>query len=325
MVKKAELHVHLEGTATPALVKQLAAKNGAALDPTTFKSDGEFAWDDFWGFLDCYDKAAAAIRSIDDYRFVTYNYLARCALEDVIYVEMFSSPDHAAEVGMSYTDHLEGIAAGIEDARAEFGIEGRIIVTCVRHLGAEKALNVAQKFVDNPHPYVVGFGMGGDEAQFHPKNFAPAFNLAHDAGYQTTNHAGEFGGPESIRATLDHLPVSRIGHGVRAIEDKLLLEELADRRMPLELSPGSNISTKLYKSRADHPFREIMEAGCIVTLNSDDPPFFGTSIGLEYDEATRHYGLDDRDLEGITANAIRASFCDEDLKERLLSEIDIKT
>ncbi|MEH6546606.1 MAG: adenosine deaminase [Sneathiella sp.] len=321
MVKKAELHVHLEGTATPALVKKLAEKNGADLDPTTFKSDGEFSWTTFWEFLDCYDKAAAAIKSKDDYRLVTYDYLARCAREDVIYVEMFSSPDHAAEAGMSYSDHLEGIAAGIDDAYRDFGIVGRIIVTCVRHLGPEKALKVATAFVNNPHPFVVGFGMGGDETQFHPKDFTAAFNLAHRAGYQTTNHAGEFGGPESIRASLDHLPITRIGHGVRAIEDGELLQEIADRRIPLELCPGSNISTGLFEDRKLHPFGKIMEAGCIVTLSSDDPPFFATSVGYEYEQAAINYDLSAKELEEITRNAVQAAFCDDDLKERLLASI----
>lgn len=322
MVKKAELHVHLEGTATPALVKQMAARNGAALDPSTFKSDGEFAWTDFWDFLKCYDKAAAAIRSIDDYRLVTYDYLSRCAKEEAIYVEMFSSPDHAAECGLSYSDHLEGIAAGIDDAFRDFGIVGRIIVTCVRHFGADRALEVAQNFAKTPHPYVVGFGMGGDEAQFTPEDFAPAFSLARQAGYRTTNHAGEFGGPDSIRDSLDHLPISRLGHGVRAIEDSLLIEEIADRKIPLELCPGSNVSTGLYPSRAEHPFRRLLEAGCVVTLNSDDPPFFATSIGHEYEEAARHYGLSDTDLTQITRNAVEASFCDGSLKQELLSKLD---
>ncbi len=321
MVKKAELHVHLEGTMPPALVRQLAAGNGSIIDPTTFKSETEFAWNDFWHFLDCYDKAAAAILTKEDYRLVTYDYLARCAQEDTIYVEMFSSPDHAAEVGMSYADHLEGIAAGIEDAYKEFGIIGRIIVTCVRHFGPERALKVAAQFVGTPHPYVVGFGMGGDEAQFHPKDFAPAFRLVSEAGYPTTTHAGEFGGPESIRASLKYLSVSRLGHGVRAIEDAALIQELAEKKIPMELCPGSNVATGLYNDRRSHPFRVLMDAGCIVTLNSDDPPFFATSIGHEYEKAARNYYLSDKDLENITRNAIFASFCDDALKEELLAKI----
>ncbi|MBL4740410.1 MAG: adenosine deaminase [Sneathiella sp.] len=321
MVKKAELHVHLEGTATPALVKKLAAENGAELDPTTFKSDGEFLWTDFWEFLKCYDKAAAAIRSKSDYQAVTYDYLRRCAAEDVIYVETFSSPDHAATAGISYEDHLEGIAAGIDQARLDFGIEARIIVTCVRHLGAQSALKIADKFVSSPHPYVVGFGMGGDEAMFHPKDFAPAFNLVHEAGFSTTNHAGEFGGPSSIRDTLNHLPVQRIGHGVRAIEDPALVEELASRQIPLEICPGSNISTGLYKNYEEHPFNRLMQAGCVTTISSDDPPFFATSVGNEYEKVAKAFDYDDQMLRNITLNSINAAFCDDDLKQKLISSL----
>lgn len=321
MIKKAELHVHLEGTATPALVKKLAAENGAELDPTTFKSDGEFQWTDFWDFLRCYDKAATAIQSKDDYQAVIYDYLRRCAAENVIYVETFSSPDHAASAGISYEDHLEGIIAGIDNAQRDFGIEARIIVTCVRHLGAESALKVAEKFVNAQHPYVVGFGMGGDEAVLHPRDFAPAFRLVHEAGFATTNHAGEFGGPQSIRDTLDHLPVQRIGHGVRSTEDLKLVEELAKRQIPLELCPGSNISTGLFKSYEDHPFNKLMQAGCVTTLSSDDPPFFATSIGNEYGQIAKAFDYDDQTLLQITINSINAAFCDVQLKERLLASL----
>jgi adenosine deaminase len=321
MVKKAELHVHLEGTATPALVRELCSRNGAELDPSTFASDGEFRWGDFWEFLKCYDKAAAAILSEDDYRAVTYDYLRRCAEEDVIYVETFSSPDHAASVGITYEQHLNGIAAGIDQARRDFGIECRIIVTCVRHLGPEKAVEVAKKVIANPHPYVVGFGMGGDEAQYHPKDFASAFNLVHEAGLPTTNHAGEFGGPDSIRATLEHLPVSRIGHGVRAIEDPELVAELAERKIPLELCPGSNIATGLYSSYEEHPIDSLRKAGCVITLSSDDPPYFATSIGQEYDKTAAAFDYDADMLKAVTIASIEAAFCDAALKEKLKKQV----
>ncbi len=321
MVKKAELHVHLEGTATPALVRKLASRNGAELDPSTFASDGEFRWTDFWDFLKCYDKAAAAIKSIDDYRAVTYDYLKRCAAEDTIYVETFSSPDHAAAAGMSYQDHLDGITAGIDEARRDFGIECRIIVTCVRHLGPESAVKVAQQVVDNPHPYVVGFGMGGDEAMHHPKDFAPAFNLVHEAGIATTNHAGEFGGPDSIRATLDHLPVSRIGHGVRAIEDAELVEHLAASDITMEVCPGSNIALGLHENYQSHPINRLIDAGCKVTISSDDPPFFATSIGREYDKTAKAFGWSEAQLTQLTQNAIDAAFCDAELKEKLSAQL----
>ena len=163
MIPKAELHVHLEGTATPDLVRRLAKRHEMALPSKMFGPDGDFIWCGFLDFLDLYDAAAAVIRTPEDYRDVTLDYLRRSAAEGAIYVEMMSSPDHAAQNGMSYSDHLEGIAAGIEEAREECGIEGRIIVTCVRHFGAEGGLEIAQQVVAQPHPLVVGFGMGGDK------------------------------------------------------------------------------------------------------------------------------------------------------------------
>ncbi len=169
-----------------------------------------------------------------------------------------SSPDHAAIAGMSYSDHLDGIAQGIEDARAETGIEARIIVTCVRHFGVEKALEVARATVRHPHPLVTGFGMGGDEAGFPPGPFAEVFRIAHEeAGLACNVHAGEFGGPDSIRAALE-LPVSRIGHGVRAIEDPALMAELAERGIVLEVCPTSNVATGVFPSYAEHPLPKLI-------------------------------------------------------------------
>ncbi len=307
-IPKAELHVHLEGTATPALVRRLAARNHVALPEDLFSDDDTFNWHDFSHFLTVYDTASSVIVTPADYRDVTYDYLARSAAEGVVYCEMFSSPDHAAATGMTYGEHVAGIAQGIDDARAEYAIEGFIVPTCVRHFGPERAVEVARQVVDEPHPLVVGFGMGGDEASHTPAAFAPAFRLADEAGLPTTVHAGEFGGPESVRAALEHLPVSRLGHGVRAIEDRALVDELAARGVVLECCPTSNIATKVYADYAQHPFPRLLAAGCRVTLNADDPPYFHTSVGREYALAAEHFGLDDAALGAITATAIEAGF-----------------
>ena len=164
MIPKAELHVHLEGTAPPELIRRLAERNGMPVPEGVFKTEDEFAWVDFLDFLRTYDLAASVVRTPADYRDVTFEYLSGCAAEGAIYVEVIASPDHAAAVGLSDEDHYAGIAQGIDDARAETGIEGRIIMSCVRHFGPEKARDVARRTVEGPHPYVTGFGMGGDEA-----------------------------------------------------------------------------------------------------------------------------------------------------------------
>lgn len=321
MIPKAELHAHLEGTAGPDLVRRLAARNGMALPDGLFDGDGGFAWSDFLDFLRAYDAASSVIRTPRDYRDVTYEYLLGCATDGAIYAEVMSSPDHAAIAGMSYSDHLDGIAQGIEDARAEAGIEARIIVTCVRHFGVDKALEVARATTRHPHPLVTGFGMGGDEAGFPPGPFAEVFRIAHEeAGLACNVHAGEFGGPDSIRAALE-LPVQRIGHGVRAIEDPALMAELAERGIVLEVCPTSNVATGVFPSYAEHPLPKLIAAGITVTLSSDDPPYFHTSIGHEYDLAAEHFGFGEDALMAMTRNSIAAAFVDLETRQRLLQRL----
>jgi adenosine deaminase len=320
LLPKAEIHVHLEGTAPPGLVRRLAARNGVRLPDGLFGPDGAFAWTDFLGFLRAYDAAAEAIRTAEDYRDVTREYLASCAAEGAVYVEAMVSPDHAAAAGLSYAGMVEGVAAGIADARAATGIEARMVVVCVRHLGAERAEAVARMAARRPHPLATGFGMAGNEAYGRPADFARAFRIARDeAGLACTAHAGEVMGAGSVRAVLDALPVSRIGHGVRAVEDPDLVRELADRGIPLEVCPGSNVATGVYASRAAHPLRSLVDAGCAVTLNSDDPPYFGTSVGAEYAAAATEHGLSEDELRTATRTALRAAFVDDETRARLLA------
>ena len=317
-VLKAELHVHLEGTAPPDLIRRLAERNGLPVPEGLFASPDRFAYTDFLDFLRAYDVAAAAIRTREDYRDVTYEYLEGCAAEGAVYVELIVSPDHAAAVGLSDQDHLEGIAAGIDDARRDHGIEARILLTAVRNLGTENAMRVARLTASRPHPYVVGFNLAGDEAGFPPAGFAECFELVASGGLGCSVHAGEWAGPESVRGALA-LPVTRIGHGVRSIEDTALVEELAARRVVLECCPTSNVVLGLYPSYEEHPLAALAAAGVRVTLGSDDPPWFGASIGGEYAICSERLGWDDVTLIGLTRTAVEAAFCEEKLKTRLMN------
>ena len=235
--------------------------------------------------------------------------------------ETFISPDHAAAVGMSYDDMLSGCVEGINDAERDFGIVGRLIVSCIRHLGPEQAVVVAQQLADNPHPYIVGFGMGGNESMFTQADFAPAFNIAAAAGLACTTHAGEILGPESVWDAIDNLPVTRIGHGVRSVEDPALMAELVKRGIALEVCPGSNIALSVYPDLASHPLNTILQAGISTSLNADDPPFFATTIGAEYQSGAKDFGLDLEQLRNISRMAMQASFADADTKARLLAVI----
>ena len=279
-----------------------------------------FAYTDFLDFLDTYDRAASVIRTTADYRDITYEYLSGCAREGALYVELIASPDHARMVGLSDEEHLEGIALGIDHARRDHGIEGRILIAAVRNFGVERALAMASYAAGRPHPYVVGFNLAGDEANYPAGDYAGAFALAADAGLGCTVHAGEWDGPESVRAALG-LPVTRISHGVRAIEEPALVEELARRQVVLECCPTSNVVLGLYPSYEEHPLPRLRDAGVALTLGSDDPPYFGASIGGEYELCAEHYGFGEAELRELTRTAIRAAFCEDALKERLIQKV----
>ena len=318
---KVELHSHLEGTIKPELAKQIAKRNAAPLDNNLFDDNQSYAWSDFASFLTAYDSVSSCLKNGEDYRDITYEYLKDCASENVIYAETFISPDHAAECGISYDDMISGIASGIDDAERDFGIVGRIIITCVRHLGPEQGLNVVQTMVDNPHPYVVGFGMGGDENAFTIEEYAPVYNIAANAGYACTVHAGEICGPDSVWDAINYLPISRIGHGVKSVYDEKLISELINRKIHLEICPGSNLALSLFPNWKSHPLLTIMNKGISISLNSDDPPFFNTTVGQEYQNSAKNFNLNVEDLKQISLMAMEASFADIKTKSRLIEEI----
>jgi adenosine deaminase len=320
LIPKAELHVHLEGTAPPDLVRRLAERHGMPVPDGLFDGPHRFAYTDFLDFLRVYDLAASVIRAGDDYRDVTYEYLASCARDGAIYVELTASPDHAALVGLDDDEHLDGIARGIDDARRDFGIEARVLISAVRNFGVAQAVRVARYAAQRPHPYVVGFSMAGDEENFPAGDYAEVFDIAASAGLGCTVHAGEWAGADSVRAGMQ-LPVTRIGHGVRAIEDPAVVEELAERGLVLECCPTSNVVLGAFDSYEAHPLPRLREAGVKVTLGSDDPPYFGASIGGEYEVCSERWGFDDEDLRAITRTAVEAAFCEETLKETLIRNV----
>jgi adenosine deaminase len=317
---KAELHCHIEGAAAPALVRKMAARRGMDLSGL-FDDAGGYRWHDFASFLDAYGRASSVFRSREDFRDLAFDYFTAIAAEGAVYGEIFVAPDIAAGVGLAYGDYVGGLGEGITAATAASGITGRMIVVAVRHLGAEKALALAETAAAYPHPLVTGFGLAGDETMFHPRDFAPAFRIAAQARLGLTAHAGELAGPESVKAALDHLGVKRLGHGVRAIEEPALVARLAAEGIVLELCPSSNVALGLYPDIAHHPFRRLMEAGVRVTINSDDPPYFRTTLGGEYEALARDQGLDAAALTAVTRTAIAAAFVDEATRARLLTRV----
>jgi adenosine deaminase len=316
-----ELHCHVEGAAPPNLVRVKADRWGVDLD-WLFDDAGGYAWHDFTSFIRAYDGVASVFRTFDDYADLAEAYLAASAADGVIYTELFISPDHARRTGIGWIPYLHGIAEGIRRAEARRGIVGRIIPLIERHHGPDAAVAAARTAVTESVPEIVGFGMAGDERMFAPSDFAPAFRIARDAGMPLTCHAGELCGWTMVRDTLDALPVRRIGHGVRAIESPDLVRRLADEGIVLEVCPGSNVALGVFPDFAAHPFGRLRDAGVKVTLSSDDPPFFHTSMAMEYANAAAHFGLSREDLLAVTRTALAAAFCDEATRTALASRID---
>jgi adenosine deaminase len=285
-----------------------------------FDGQGGYAWADFEQFLAVYDAVASVVRSAEDYRQVTSAYLISIALQGAVYAELTIAPTMAARVGVDWDAHLEGIAAGIADARDASGIEARLVLTALRHEGPGVAMDMLRRLEREPHPLVTGFGMAGDESSHALADYHPVYAQAAELGLGTTVHAGEARGAESVREALE-LPISRIGHGVRAVEDPALVEELCAREIVLEVNPTSNVALGVFPTYADHPLRRLYTSNVRVVLGSDDPPHFGTTLAGEYRVAYDEFGFRVDELHGITRTAIEAAFVDDETRAALLAKV----
>ncbi|KSV64242.1 adenosine deaminase [Sinorhizobium sp. GW3] len=318
-LKKAELHCHIEGATPPDLALAQAEKYG--LDTSAIIRDKAYVWEDFTSFVKCYDAIASLFKTEEDYALLAEAYLTELAEAGTIYSEIIVSPDHGNTIGLGAHAYLEGLATGMEAARQNTGIESRMLITGIRHLGPESVIKTAEFAARREHKLVTGFNLAGEERMHKVADFARAFDIVRDAGLGLTIHAGELSGAFSVRDALDHVRPSRISHGVRAIEDADLVRRLADEGVVLEVCPGSNISLQVFPDFASHPLRPLHEAGVRVTLNSDDPPFFHTSLAQEYDIASAVMGFSDDEINGMTRTAIEAAFVDEATRQRLLTRI----
>lgn len=318
-LRKAELHLHLEAGAPVDLVLSQAAKYGADMSP--FIRDGAFVWHDFTTFLGCYDAAASLFKSEEDFALLAETYLGEIATTGAIYGELFVSPDHGVSAGLSARAYLAGIAEGMRRAKARHGIESRMVVIGVRHLGAERVEAAARLAAERPEPLITGFNMAGEERFGKVADYVRAFDIAREAGLGITIHAGELAGAESVRDAVDLVRPTRIGHGVRAIEDLDLVRRIADLGIVLEVCPGSNIALKVFPDFESHPLRTFFDMGVKVTLNSDDPPYFHTSLAREYEIASTRMGFSDAELDTMTRTAIEAAFVDDATRAKLLEMI----
>jgi adenosine deaminase len=319
---KVELHLHLEGAAPPGFVRGLAQEKGIDISGV-FAADGSYSYTDFWHFLKVYEAATSVLTSPEDYARLTRAVLAESAASGVVYCETFLSPDFCGGRDVeAWRDYLHAIREAAEEAERKDGITLRGIVTCIRHFGPEKARETALCAAETAGDWLVGFGIAGDEKAGKPKDFAYAFDMAREAGLRLTAHAGEWGGPESVRDALRDLKVERIGHGVRAIEDLALVDQLAEDGIVLEVCPGSNFALGLYPRWQDHPIERLRAREVKVTVSTDDPPFFHTTMTREFDRLADAFGWDETDFRDLNRTALDAAFCDEETRARILKTLE---
>jgi aminodeoxyfutalosine deaminase len=324
---KVEIHVHLEGSILPTTMRDLATRHGLDLPVHDDASLAAFyTFRDFTHFVDVYIAACSCLRTPEDFARVAYELGAEAARQNCRYVEAHFNPEpNARKRGLPIRDQLDGMNSGRERARAEFGVELRWIADGVRD--AESGPGSVMQTVEwisalPPVDGVIGLGLGGYEVEGPPYLFQDAFAAARAAGLHAVAHAGETTGPETIRATLELLQAERIGHGVSAAQDPALVAHLVERQIPLEVCPVSNLRTRVVPTPEAHPIRDLDAAGVLVTVNSDDPPMFGTTLNGEYQFLVDTFGYGAADLGRLSLNGVRASFLPTDAKTAMLASFE---
>ena len=309
---KIELHVHLEGTVRPETLLEIARRNGYALP--TDSVDGLralYEYRDFAHFIEVFMLTSGALEHEEDFRRIVVEYAAEAVEHGAVYLEAIFSL--GLWRGLDSDVVFSGICDGADEARERYGIEIRLTPDIARVYNLEEAVHVVRDAIKYRDRGVVGAGLGGPEAEHPPEPYAPAFELARSEGLASVPHAGEHAGPGSIRGALDALGARRIRHGIRAIEDPTLVQELADRRIVLDVCPISNVCTRAVPSLDEHPLPNLVAAGVVCSISTDDPAMFGTDLTKEYTTACS-FGLEPR---SFFEAGLEGALCDDSTRERL--------
>lgn len=319
---KAELHMHLEGALEPSMLFAFARRNGIALpyrDEEALRA--AYQYQNLQGFLDLYYAGLRVLCTERDYHELTLAYLERAYADRVVHAEVFISPQGHLRRGVPMAVVLDPILDAFDVARDRWGMTGGLIVGGQRHLPEEEALAM----LDQARPWrdrVLGLGLGGAEVGNPPQKFVRLFAAARDMGWRTCAHAGEEGPAEYVRDTLDLLKVDRIDHGVRAGDDPHLVARLAEQGVPLTVCPLSNVCLRVFPTLRDHNMARLLRAGVVVTVNSDDPPYFHGYLNDNYVQTAEALELSDGELHQLARNSFEAAFMDDALRARRLQELD---
>lgn len=316
---KAELHLHLEGSVTPETLVELRQRHGR--NTTLAEAQALYQYKDFLGFLMAFKTLTEDLQTPEDYELITYRLMERLKTDNVLHAEVYVSVGVCLWRKQDFCAIFEGLERGRERGEHDFGVSLFWIFDAVRQFGAEAAHKVFALAVKYRDRNVVGIGIGGDEKKGPAELFREQYAYAADHGSRLTAHAGESDGPESIWGALN-LRAERIGHGLSAIEDQELMEELATRQIPIEICLTSNLRTGCCTNVHDHPLRRYFDQGLMITLNSDDPAMFGSTLNQEYELAQKEFGLTDEHLRELARNSFEASFLPAEKKIAFLDLLD---
>ena len=321
-IPKAELHIHIEGALEPELMLELAAKNGIDL-PFASVGDVRRAYDfkDLQSFLDIYYQGAQVLLTEDDFYRLTWSYLQKAAEQNVRHAEIFFDPQTHTARGVKFETIVAGIHRALMDAERQLAVSSKLIMCFLRHLSVDEALTTLEEAWDFKD-MITGVGLDSSELGFPPENFGPVFDRARQWGFKTVAHAGEEGPPEYIWQALKLLRVERIDHGVRCLEDAGLVDYLVAKQIPLTVCPLSEVKLKVFDNMKQHNLMQMLESGLCVTVNSDDPAYFGGYIEENFLALHQAHGLTAEDMFKLARNAFKASFLDPAEKKKYLSELD---
>jgi adenosine deaminase len=319
---KAELHLHIEGTLEPEMMFKLAQRNGVKLNYQSIQEIEEaYEFSDLQSFLDLYYQGMIVLKTEQDFYDLTWAYLQKCTEQNIVYAEVFFDPQAHMERGVAFETVLNGLYAAIQKAETELGVEAKIIMSILRHLdesSAQEILDLAIQHQDK----IIGIGLDSSEKGNPPEKFERVYRRARDAGFYLVAHAGEEGDAGYVSGALHNLGVDRIDHGNNSIQDESLLLELKERQIALTLCPLSNQRLQVVKDLTKHPLKQMYEMGLKVTINSDDPAYFGGYLNENYLAMRDSLDLSDMDLIKISRNAFESSFLQENQKEIYLDRLD---
>ncbi len=332
---KAELHLHLEGTVDPETLAELSRRHPTPLATTNNRyrniedsgrvfTEAEarelYRYKHFTGFLWAFKAVTERLRTADDYEIITYRMMKKLHEQNVRHAEVYVSVGVVQWRGQEFASLFEGLERGRQRGERDFGVSLYWIFDATRHFGVEEAQRVVEEAIRFRDRSVIGVGLGGDERRAGPEQFREVYEHAAKNGLRLTVHAGETLGPESIWGALRGLKADRIGHGLHAMDDPELVRYLAEKKIPVEVCITSNVLTGCCATVAEHPVRRLFDAGVVVTLNTDDPDMFHTTLGNEYRIAQQEFGFSDAELRELAKNSFRGSFLPETRKRKLLAQ-----